>query len=184
MIKLIKGEKEIIADIVKETIKELQQGGNIKYGSSYFQKTEKLLHNYKALKAAIHQKETELTELKCLEENEKEDSKSIIVFNGEEYVEREEGYKRSKKLTEWLVKKIDRALDTIKNDKYFFIVEEKYFKKASNEDLSERLESLQESTKIGSSERTIQRNKKRMIQKVAVTLFGAGALEDICRDII
>jgi|GEM_PF-376901 len=182
--------KHYIAEIVKETIKDLQQGGNIRYSSNYFQKTEKLLYSYWALKETVKQKEEEI---EYLERNGLPGkSKSIVLVSprstnseGDAYIELQEGYRKSKELTEWLLIKIEHALDTVKSDKYFFIIEEKYFNKAKNDDILEQLETMKESDgTVGSSERTFQRHKKRLIQKIVITLFGAGALMDICEDIV
>jgi len=182
--------KRLIAEIIKETIVTVRQHNTEQYDKSYFQKTEKLLYNYPALKESIQQKEEEL---KYLDESGlPATSKSVITLSSrstntesDRYMELKESYQRSKERTEWLIGRIDNALDTIRTDKYFFIIEEKYFKKTTNEKILEIMDLKQyNGTDIGISERTILRNKNRLIEKIVITLFGAGALEDICAEII
>ncbi len=185
-----KDDKKLINETVQETLKILLQSNKINHSISYFQKTEKLLYNYRAIKDSIQHKEDEI---KYLEENGlPQKSKSIVMYStssrnaeGDTYIDIKEGYQRAKGITEWLIKKIDNALEKIKKDKYYFIIEGKYFNNMTIEDLAECADfSLVNKRKLGSSDRTIQRNKKRLVEKITITLFGAGALEDICEDII
>lgn len=69
--------------------------------------------------------------------------------------------------TERDLKRIDNALDKIKDDKYFDIIKYKYLnqeerKISTDEELAEKLDK---------DRRTIIRNKKRLINKLVTILF-------------
>src|SRR3712207_4834022 len=63
---------------------------------------------------------------------------------------------------EKIILKVDNALEEIKQDKYYSLIELRYFQNCRWEDIEERLE-------IDHS--TIYRNIKRLINELSVTLF-------------
>lgn len=181
--------KETVGLTVDETITELQRRNNIKLNNDYFQKTEVLLYNYKNFKESSAEKEQAI---KDLEENGlKKTGKSIVFMqsgNGKNVVdailEKKEEYRRAKETTDRLIKKIENALEKIRDDKYFFIIQKKYFENETIEKIVEWLENEESQHHVGTSERTIMRNKKRLINKLLIPLFGDKAISDICNDII
>ena len=84
-----------------------------------------------------------------------------------------EKYIREKIETERDLKRIDNALDKIKNDKYFDIIQLKYLNKEddklnTDEEIAER---------INKERRTIIRNRKRLINKL-ITIFFPESIKD------
>lgn len=65
------------------------------------------------------------------------------------------------------VDEITAALDLIKNDEYYPAIEMRYFKK-----MAEEIIALQ----INCVERTVRRNRNRLVRQMALSLYGAEAL--------
>ena len=65
---------------------------------------------------------------------------------------------------------VERALDTIKNDKYYKIIEMKYFDDLTFENIAEKLEI---------SERTAKRHKNYMIRQLQLIIFSDDVLKSI-----
>ncbi|MCT4593162.1 MAG: sigma-70 family RNA polymerase sigma factor [Anaeromicrobium sp.] len=166
--------ESIIKRTAQETVKELERNRLIKSDSlTYFQKTEKLLYSYPDLLQAIKQKEEDIKYIESYGVG--ETSKSVVLYTTggggseqEKYVEIIEGYKASRERTKRLTEKIERAIDEIKEDKYYCIIEKKYFTKLTREEMEEVL---------NISESTIRRHRNRLINRLKVILFGADALE-------
>lgn len=154
----------------KEVIELLKKQRLLKVdGMSFYKKTEILLYNYEKLKLAIKQKEEDIEYIK--QNGLPERSKSIVFYSsagntnaGDRYVELMEKYKADKAETERDIKRIDNALDKIRNDKYFRIIELKYIKQEvkTDEEMAEVLEK---------DRTTISRNRNRLINTVKIILF-------------
>ena len=131
-----------------------------------------LLYNYENLKEAIIQKEEAIKDLE--EYGLPGKSKSIVVYSSaggssqqDRYSELKEKYKLEKMETERDLKRIDNALDKIKDDRYFDIIKYKYL----NSD-EERINTDEELAALFNKDRrTIIRNKKRLINKLVTILF-------------
>ena len=159
-------------DIAMEVVKVLNASNKIKKDMPYYKRVELLLYNYENLKEAIKQKEEDIKELELFGLREK--SKSIVMYctaegSGQEdrYTELKEKYRYEKLETERMLKRIDNALNKIKDDKYFDIIKYKYLnqeerKISTDEELAEKLDK---------DRRTIIRNKKRLINKLVTILF-------------
>ena len=168
--------EQIIKKTAVETVKELEKARLTKQdGATFFQKTEKLLYNYNDLQEAVKQKERDIEFLQINGLQGK--SKSIVLYStnpgsagADQYVEVLEAYRAAKERTERLISKIDRALNEIKQDPKYFIIQEKYFsdEKHSNEKIAE---------KFGINEKTVRRHRNRLINKLQILLFGADALD-------
>jgi hypothetical protein len=146
---------------------------------NYFQETEKLLYSYPALKEKIESDEEFLFDPLSIIYPECK-SKDIVryssnsgtstAFDVEQYTD---SIKKSMLRTRAEVTRIDRALSHVKDDKYFRIIELKYFEKKENqeqytfEDIAEILDK---------DESTIRRNKNRLINALVIYLFGADPL--------
>ena len=159
-------------DIAMEVVKVLNASNKIKKDMPYYKRVELLLYNYENLKEAIKQKEEDIKELEIFGLREK--SKSIVMYctakgNSKEdrYTELKEKYSYEKLETERMLRRIDNALDKIKDDRYFDIIKYKYL----NSD-EERINTDEELAALFNKERiTIIRNRKRLINKLATILF-------------
>ncbi|AKL94999.1 phage transcriptional activator, RinA family [Clostridium aceticum] len=168
---------QVIKKTAQETVKELEKARLIKKdGSSFFQKTEKLLYSYPSLKEALKQKEADIQYLQKYGPQNR--SKSIVFYSTggggkreeEEYTELLEAYRSAKERTERLLSKIERALKSVENHQYYKLIELRYFS-------DEKLEVKEIAERLNVSERTVSRHRKNLINKIQVLVFGADALE-------
>jgi hypothetical protein len=153
-----------------EVVEQLKRQRIIKAdGMSFYKKTELVLYNYEKLKLAVKQKDEDIEYIK--DNGLPERSKSIVFYStggnvsaGDRYVELIEKYKLEKAETERDLARIENALDKVKNDKYFKIIELKYLNQEAktDEEMAEILEKDQS---------TITRNKKRLINSIKTILF-------------
>ncbi|MBS6503810.1 MAG: hypothetical protein KH415_19735, partial [Clostridium sp.] len=103
-----------------------------------------------------------------------EKSKSIVMYSSvggnsqaDRYAELKEKYRIEKVETERTLKRIDNALDKIRDDKYFNIIQYKYL---STEE--EKISTDDKLAEILNKDRTtIVRNRKRLINKLSIILF-------------
>lgn len=167
--KTIDSKSVYIADII---IKKLNTSNRIKKDIPFYKRVELLLYNYENLKEAVIQKEEAIKDLE--EYGLPGKSKSIVVYSSaggssqqDRYSELKEKYELEKMETERDLKRIDNALDKIKDDKYFDIIKYKYL----NSD-EERINTDEELAALFNKERiTIIRNRKRLINKLVTILF-------------
>lgn len=142
-------------------------------GRDYFKDTERLLYSYPDLKLKLAMDEEELNNNQMVQ---KRKSADIVRFGGsgkrpddpdEEYLNsRMVSINRTKKEVE----RIDKALDTISDEPKYTIIPMKYFKNKTMEEISEAL---------ACDERTVRRNKNRLINRLKIIFFGAEALNNI-----
>lgn len=159
-------------DIADKVIEKLNNSNKIKIEMPYYKRVELLLYNYENLKEAVKQKEEAIAELDKYGLPER--SKSIVMYSSaggssqaDRYSELKEKYKIEKMETERDLRRIDNALDKIRDDKYFDIIQYKYL----NED-EERINTDEELAQKFNKERiTIIRNRKRLINKLVTILF-------------
>ena len=159
-------------DIADKVIEKLKNSNKIKIEIPHYKRVELLLYNYENLKEAVKQKEEAIAELDKYGLPER--SKSIVMYSSaggssqaDRYSELKEKYKIEKMETERDLKRIDNALDKIRDDKYFGIIQYKYL----NED-EERINTDEELAQKFNKERiTIIRNRKRLINKLVTILF-------------
>lgn len=69
-----------------------------------------------------------------------------------------------------VVSQIDTALDQIRKDPFFSIIPMFYFEKVSREDIAFH---------FGVNEKTITRNRKRLVRQISVMLFSDDVIMDI-----
>ena len=153
-----------------EIIEQLKKQRLLKTNMSFYKKTEILLYNYETLKKAAEQKEEDIKYIQ--EHGLPERSKSIVFYSsssgnisaGDRYIELIEKYKVEKAETERDLARIDNALDKVRDDKYFRIIELKYLeqKAKTDEQIAEILEKDQS---------TITRNRNRLINSIKTILF-------------
>lgn len=159
-------------DIADKVIEKLNKSNKITKGIPYYKRVELLLYNYENLKEAVRQKEESIEELELYGLPEK--SKSIVMYStssgssqADRYSELKEKYRLEKLETERDLKRIDKALDKIRNDRYFNIIKLKYL----NDD-TEKINTDEElAEKFGKERITIIRNRKRLINKLVTILF-------------
>lgn len=163
--KQIKKAVEKIFD-AKKQVEEQQR--------DFFKETEKLLYAYPDLKLKVEQDKEDLERGVFAIKVSK--SKDIIRFSThsgdrqpEEYVQEEliRSRKASMERTRLQVQRIDRALETIKDDSYYDIIPMKYWDGLKLEEISERM---------NCDMSTVCRAKNRLVNKLKIILFGADAL--------
>jgi hypothetical protein len=165
--------KKSANEAAKVIMEELKSKNLIKSEMSYYKRVEILLYNYENLKEAVKQKEEDIRDIEVNGLPNK--SKSIVVYSsssggisaGERYTQLIEKYKVEKTETERDLRRIENALDKIKVDKYYKIIELKYLSKeedkiGTDENLAEKLEK---------DRSTITRNRKRLMNKLITVLF-------------
>lgn len=167
--KTIEANSNYIADKV---IEKLNNSNKIKIEMPYYKRVELLLYNYENLKEAVKQKDDAIKELEIYGLPQK--SKSIVMYSSssgnsqaDRYSELKEKYQIEKMETERELKRIDNALDKIKNDKYFDIIKYKYL----NDDKDKIITDEELAQKFNKERITIIRNRKRLINKLVIILF-------------
>jgi RNA polymerase sigma factor (sigma-70 family) len=144
------------------------------YQRDYFKDTEKLLYAYPDLKLKVEQDMEDLKSgVLAMKVNRSKDIIRLSANSGswkpEEYVQEEiiRSRKASMERTRLQVQRIDRALETIKDDQYYDIIPMRYFDRIKIEEIADRLVC---------DESTVRRNKNRLVNKIKIVLFGADAL--------
>ncbi len=145
---------------------------NNKKELSYYKKVEILLYNHNNLQEAIKQKEEDIENLEKY--GLKEKSCSVVVYSSaggnpeaDRYLELKNRYIIEKLEIERGLKRIDNALDKIRKDSYFDIIQLKYLNSEE-----ERVQSDDEvSELLNKNRKTITKNKKRLINKLVTILF-------------
>ena len=139
-----------------------------------FQKTEKLLSELSLLKGAIDSKNMLIEDLKKEGISIQKREAGMNVQSSKVYLsELEKVENRIEKLQEEIARienVVKRALDTIRNNKHYDIIEMKYFKELTFEYIAEKLDI---------SERTAKRYKNKMIRQLQLIIFSDDVLKSI-----
>lgn len=142
-----------------------------------FQKTEQLLYQRSKFIDAVTTKKERIEELKKY--GLKRQSKSITKYGASSGEFKSEVEKLEDKIqsiestihdTEEHIQTLDEALDKLKDDKFFKIIEMKYFDGMTHEEIGFEFEV--DATTIG-------RNKTRLIKELAILLFPDDVLNEI-----
>lgn len=155
--------EKVIAELIKKRLfKDTRQ--------TTYQKTETLLYNYNDFKSAIEDKKEQIKIIASSGIDKK--SKSITSFSSGGYFESKdeeekafeqiERIQRSISVTENFIKVIDEAVNKLANDPYYEIINLKYFEKKTRKEIAEYFEV---------DERTITRNKNKLINSLKINLF-------------
>lgn len=162
----------------KDSVKEVAQSHDESESRNYFKETEILLYNYQALKLKVAQDEEFLYDPDAYITPSNR-SKDIVSFStrstgshGLDIDKYTQGVKSSMMRTRQEVLRIDRALETIKEDRYYNIIPFKYWDGMTMEEIAE---------KFDCEDKTIRRNKNRLVNKIKIMLFGADALNENVR---
>lgn len=142
-----------------------------------FQKTEQVLYKYQFFVDAIAAKQKRIEELKKY--GIKHQSKSITKYgagSGEVKTDQDKLDDKIKAIedaindTQLYIDMINDALDKIRNDEYFPIIEMKYGKSMTHEEIGEELEV--DATTVG-------RNKNKLIRKLSIQLFPDESISEL-----
>lgn len=167
----IKQVIENTADSVAQSVViRLKKEKFIKTGRTPFQKVEALLYSYSKFKDIISDKLAEIDMIR--EHGLKKKSKSVTFFSGGSFKENESEFEQVEKaiekiredivITEYAIAKIDSALDSIKDDKYFDVIWLRYIEGKTIESIAEDM---------NRDVTTIYRNKSRLINELKIILF-------------
>ena len=142
-----------------------------------FQKTEKLLSELSLLKGAIDSKNMLIEDLKKEGISIQKKETGVNVQSSKVYLsELEKVENRIEKLQKEIVRienvvnMVERALGTIRNDKYYKIIEMKYFDDMTFEHISEKLDI---------SVITAKRYKNKMIRQLQLVIFSDDVIKNI-----
>ncbi len=170
----------------EKTVLEFKKNGLLKDNKqSAFQRTEILLYNYNNFQEAIKEKQKQIKEVKSF--GTKEKSKSITFYttansfssvkDEEERIEEKIAQlERSILITKNLISVIDSSIEKLKDDKYYDIIECKYFKSMTNDKIADYF-SEKYNQLIDPS--TVSRNKSRLINVLKVYLFSDDVIKEL-----
>lgn len=165
---------------IGDTIIELKrQNLTVEGRQTPFQKTETLLFNYNNFKAAIKDKEEQILEIKEMGLAKK--SAAFSSYSGNDgYIEvksdmekAEEKIERielSIKSTRNYIRIIDDALEALIEDPYYELINLRYFKGWTREEIAEYFDC---------DVKTITRNKNRLINLLQIKLFSDEVIQQI-----
>lgn len=146
---------------------------------NYFRETEILLYNYPALKLKVAQDEEFLYDPESTTAPTSKRSKDIVCFStrgtgshGLDIDQYTQSVKSSMMRTRQEVLRIERALEVIKDDKHYDIIPMKYWDGLAMLEIAEKFEC---------EDKTVRRNKNRLVNKLKIMLFGADALNENVR---
>lgn len=139
---------------------------------NHYKETERRLFRYPELKKNVEEYKADIEDIK------REDlgkSKDIVKFSihGGNTPQEDIEEKRQKLIVNlesriagdsFEIRNMDRALDRVRDDEFFPIIEAYYFEKSSIEDIAERLYC---------SDRTINRHRKNLVNIICDALYGA-----------
>lgn len=171
-------EKEIDR-IAEKILEKIRNDKEIKTGKQLtpFQKTEKLLSEFSLLKGAIDSKNMLIEDLKKEGISIQKRETGVNVQSSKVYLsELEKVENRIEKLQEEItrienvVNMVERALGTIRNNKYYDIIEMKYFDDLTFEHISEKLDI---------SVITAKRYKNKMIRQLQLVIFSDDVIKNI-----
>lgn len=171
-------EKDIekIADKILERIRNDKEIKTEKQLTP-FQKTEKLLSELSLLKGAIDSKNMLIEDLKKEGISIQKRETGVNVQSSKVYLsELEKVENRIEKLQEEIVRienivnMVERALETIKNNKYYDIIAMKYFEELTFEHIAEKLDI---------SVITAKRYKNYMIRQLQLVIFSDDVIKNI-----
>ena len=166
--------------VAEQTAAELKRQNLIIEGrQTPFQKTETLLYNRNHFLAAIKDKEDQIQEIREL--GLKNKSKSITTFTGnsglievkseaEKAEEKIEMIEFSIMTTRRFIKVLEDAIETLRDDPYYELIEMRYFEGRTREQIAEYFDC---------DVTTVNRNKNRLINLLQIRLFSDEVIQQI-----
>lgn len=167
--------EKLIETAVNKAIEILRQKNMIKLPLNSYQKTELLLRNYKHFKNVITNKDKKIAEIRAegiVKKGQLGETKGSFTYVSE--LERIED--KIERFERKLIKMIDsiemleKALEKIKKDDYYEIIELYYFENKSRMEISEEL---------CVDPATVSRNRKRLIDILKADIFPDDFLDEI-----
>ncbi len=135
-----------------------------------------MLYNYPALKLKVEQDEEFLYNPEAETAPKSNWSKDIVIFStrstgshGLDIDQYTQGVKSSMMRTRQEVLRIERALETVKDDPYYDIIPFKYW---------DGMTMLEIADSFQCEDKTARRHKNRLVNKIKIMLFGADALKE------
>lgn len=155
-------------EIVKIVINELIERNLIHKTENSYKNTENLLSNFHLLKKSINDMKNQINDLKTY--GIPHTNKAVHVVVQDACIEDENtiierrisNLKQSIHRTNSIIKMINLILQDIKSDKYYKIIELKYFDKLTYEEIAEIMQC---------DVSTVSRNKNRLVNTIKVRLF-------------
>lgn len=171
-VELVKKEEiyKIIDERVETKIKDLKNINNLK---SPYRKVEVILKNYKNFQKMVVSLKEQLNNIEIVKKINPDSTKPVGYVDYKPDIEKKE-YIRDKINDEILIYtnrilKTENALKFIKKDKYYKIIELKYFENYSVEEICNEL---------NISEKTFRTHRNRLIDSLSLYLFPKEILED------
>lgn len=163
--------KRICHDIVKEVA-----GTVNKRKFNYYKMTERRLYAYSTLKLNIVNYMKDLEDIKHESFERSKDFVTFLSNSGSKMQTDIETLRAAKTLEikrkmhidQSEIKEVDRALETIANEEYKDIIGLYYFENKSQEEIAQELHCV---------ETTVWRQRKRLVDKLAIILYGADAVK-------
>lgn len=166
---LTKKDKQEIKELFKNAV---SLGKKIERNT--YKQTEKRLYAYPVLKKNIERYKKDIEDVKQEEFSRSKDIAFYAAGAGTEKPDIEEIRKAKIFVIEQKIardreeiKEIEAALDEIRNDEYFEIIPLHYFKRISQEEISQ---------KVHCDKVTVWRNRRRLLNILEVCLYGAEVL--------
>lgn len=143
-----------------------------------FRKTELLLKKYKSFKKRIEVLNQQLENVqlrKCVTFGEIRVANKEYLSEYEKIENKKIEIKKSIGMYEAVISLIEQGLESIKDDKYYSIIEMRYLDRVKIEEIAE---------KIGVDESTVKRNKNRLIDEISLVIFETEILKDIFKNFL
>jgi RNA polymerase sigma factor (sigma-70 family) len=168
-----------LATIIAEKVVEILKKSNLVKDNSKtaYQKTEQLLYHYKSFKKVIKERELEIETIKQYGVPQRSTSivgytpktNSVPSMNLESDVVENavRNVQASIYDTVQVIAMIDKAMDSLKQDPYFKILEMRYFDGITQEEIADH---------FGVSQVTISNNKNRLVRRLSIELFPSQAV--------
>ncbi len=172
-------EKEMqkLAGIVLNQL-EQKEKREMMSAQTIFRKTELLLKKYKSFKKRIRVLNQQLENVqlrKCVTFGEIRVENKEYLSEYEKIENKKIEIKKSIGMYEAVISLIEQGLESIKDDKYYLIIEMRYLDRVKIEEIAE---------KIGVDESTVKRNKNRLIDEISLVIFETEILKDIFKNFL
>lgn len=173
-------EDELIKKTTENVFEILRKNGfDIKEKKTTFQQTEQLLYLLPQLNNAINHNKKRIKDLRSYGLVKKQSGKCAHIVPDNTYGRMNEDELVEKEINKLLqrnhiintqIKWANRILTTLSKEKYFKIIELKYFENKNNYEIAEIFEC---------DERTIRRNKNELINKLKILLFPNNSIDEL-----
>lgn len=163
-------------EVIKIVINELQERNLIRKVKDSYKNTEYLLNNFDLLNKSISDMKLQIEDLKTygIRKSGKAAvvvSQNMVKVDEDTIIEqRINELKQSIHRTKTVINSINHILQDLKSDKYYQIIDLKYFKKLSYEEIAEILEC---------DVSTVSRNRNRLINLIKVRIFPNSFIDEL-----